>query len=344
MCCDSRTHPARGWRYLGNIRIADRRVRAAIPVKGVSAVKVSVVIPTTLRDSLAAAVRSVRAQRGETELEVIVVVDRSPGTKVDHEVEQSADRLLWSNSIGGAGARNIGIKASSGDLIAFLDDDDEWLPSKIQQQLELASRYRSEVVLASRFIQGQKATNSLSGPLPESIWSSGQGPIEDYLFLRRKPSLGRATIYTSTIMVSASLAKRVPWTTGLRRHQDWDWLMRLTRQPNVYFEFAPEPGAVIWMNTAGSISASKDWQCSLEWVDGWRDELSPKVFVDFIAAQPLRYALQAKSRSGVAECLQRIRNASALPSAGPVLIGLAGLVPRERLVGVLARSKTETPR
>ncbi|WP_082394179.1 glycosyltransferase family A protein [Bacillus sp. JCM 19034] len=37
--------------------------------------------------------------------------------------------------INGAAARNVGIRVSKGEYIAFLDDDDEWLPNKIELQV-----------------------------------------------------------------------------------------------------------------------------------------------------------------------------------------------------------------
>ena len=39
----------------------------------------------------------------------------------------------------GAAARNTGIRYSKGQFIAFLDDDDSWLPTKIERQLEFLS-------------------------------------------------------------------------------------------------------------------------------------------------------------------------------------------------------------
>ena len=35
-----------------------------------------------------------------------------------------------------AGGRNSGILAGSGELVAFCDDDDEWLPTKVEKQVE----------------------------------------------------------------------------------------------------------------------------------------------------------------------------------------------------------------
>mgnify|MGYP006437461733 CR=1 FL=1 len=43
------------------------------------------------------------------------------------------------NNLGPSGARNKGVFESKGEFIAFLDDDDEWLPEKIESQMQFVN-------------------------------------------------------------------------------------------------------------------------------------------------------------------------------------------------------------
>mgnify|MGYP000924639111 FL=1 len=106
--------------------------------------KVSVIIPTYRRpDTLSRAVESVIHQTYKN-IEIIVVDDNVPGDEYRIKTEQTMLRYKeYSNIIyvkhpenrNGAVARNTGIKMASGDYIAFLDDDDEFLPDKITNQV-----------------------------------------------------------------------------------------------------------------------------------------------------------------------------------------------------------------
>lgn len=103
---------------------------------------VSVVIPTHFRsDRLKKAIESVRNQTW-TNLEIIIVSDGYDlaTEHLVHEVKQQDERVKffsYKQSHGGNHARNLGIENSTGQYIAFLDDDDVWYPSKIELQLKL---------------------------------------------------------------------------------------------------------------------------------------------------------------------------------------------------------------
>ena len=102
--------------------------------------KVSVVIPTHDRAHLVGrAIRSVLAQTFQ-DFEIIVVDDCSvDNTKeVVQSLADSRIRYLRHEiNRGGSAARNTGIGAARGEWIAFLDSDDEWLPKKLEKQLEM---------------------------------------------------------------------------------------------------------------------------------------------------------------------------------------------------------------
>lgn len=101
---------------------------------------VSAVITTHNRiDFLKRAVKSVLNQSYDN-IECIVVDDASDdGTKewLDTLADSNIKVVNLNKSFGGNHARNIGIKISRGCYIAFLDDDDFWLPSKIEIQMNV---------------------------------------------------------------------------------------------------------------------------------------------------------------------------------------------------------------
>jgi glycosyltransferase involved in cell wall biosynthesis len=100
---------------------------------------VSVVIPTHNRPELMKrAVESVFAQTYGGQLEVIVVFDAcDPMLPVLTAAPNRSLRAMVNHrSRGLAGARNSGILASAHDFVAFLDDDDHWMPTKLAQQME----------------------------------------------------------------------------------------------------------------------------------------------------------------------------------------------------------------
>ncbi|MCW2240905.1 glycosyltransferase family 2 protein [Azospirillum canadense] len=111
---------------------------------------ISVVIPAhNAATTIARALDSIFAQ-GYDALDIIVVDDCSTDATTA-VVERYAGRGVRLISLkpgrGAAGARNAGIGAARGDLIAFLDADDEWLPGKLHKQVaELAKRPRTILV------------------------------------------------------------------------------------------------------------------------------------------------------------------------------------------------------
>jgi len=110
---------------------------------------ISVVIPTYNRAAvLPRAVGSVLAQK-DADFELIIVDDGSTekqeggrrmadGKKPDSLLHPSSDVRFFrqEKNSGPAAARNLGIKESKGEWIAFLDSDDEWKPGKLKAQLE----------------------------------------------------------------------------------------------------------------------------------------------------------------------------------------------------------------
>jgi glycosyltransferase involved in cell wall biosynthesis len=292
---------------------------------------ISAVVPTVGRPELVRALRSVRAQRSPAHVELIVVYDGEPGTELPAEAVGLTDRVIYTEGrVGGARARNLGIAAATGDMVALLDDDDEWLPHKCEAQLALLQRSPDPActVVAGRQLY-VSPRGAVSRPGPDRLIVDGES-VENYLFRRRPPSGGRPSMYTSSLLCPRELATRIPWDESLVRHQDWDWLVRLGRAPGTYFLQAPEPVVRIHLGSASSISASANWRASLDWANrALRGDRA--VYADFVMAHPLRYAFAARSWTGVRTVVAALRSAKHLPSVGPVVIGLAGMLPRRTI-------------
>lgn len=115
--------------------------------------KFSVVITTKNRhELLEKAIQSVLTQTTGN-VECIVVDDAS--TDGTQERYASDPRIIYvridaKDSRGGNYARNQGVARATGDFIAFLDDDDEWLPNKLEKQLDLFNQYPGSVIFCGR--------------------------------------------------------------------------------------------------------------------------------------------------------------------------------------------------
>lgn len=104
--------------------------------------KVSIVIPTyNAGRKIVRALQSVKKQtawgKGHT-YEILICDDASTDLTLDIARQFLHVRILASekNTGGPNAGRNRGIQGATGDVIAFLDQDDEWLPDKIEKQLE----------------------------------------------------------------------------------------------------------------------------------------------------------------------------------------------------------------
>lgn len=105
---------------------------------------VAVVIPTRDRPAaVARAVASVLQSSYEGEIEALVVFDQTAPSPIPVSAGpgRSLRTLPNARRPGLAGARNTGLLAAQADLVAFCDDDDQWVPEKLYLQVEALRRH-----------------------------------------------------------------------------------------------------------------------------------------------------------------------------------------------------------
>lgn len=188
---------------------------------------VSIVVATRDRpELLRRALRSFLQQERGQVIEIIVVFDRSeidPLEDVRGEMPRGVDLRLEPNTRtpGLAGARNTGILAARGELIAFCDDDDEWNPDKLGRQLDLWDATPEAIAVGTgMIIQTESSARVRHAPervtfadfLDSRIFSI---PSSGFL-LRRSDLLGQVGLVDESL----------PSSYG----EDWDLLLRLTRR------------------------------------------------------------------------------------------------------------------
>lgn len=202
--------------------------------------KVSVVIPTHNRpDLLPRAVRSVLQQTFQ-DLEIIVV-DDSSDTSASEILESFSDQrirvLRNENPKGAAAARNYGIKEASGVFVAFLDDDDEWLPEKLEKQIRLLD-HNPETVAAFCGVRAISENGTF-------LYEHGAGrsgvvrPLEE--------TLSRPFIWTSALVVRSSALRKETFDESLRKNQEWDLEIRLLAEA----PFAAVPDVLVVLHVLG---------------------------------------------------------------------------------------------
>ncbi|MGV2829978.1 glycosyltransferase family 2 protein [Myxosarcina sp. GI1(2024)] len=247
---------------------------------------VSVVIPTHNRPQLVKrAVNSVRAQTLH-ELEIIVVIDGEDPTTIETLAAIAEPRLRivrLSESRGGGAARNMGVANAKGEWIAFLDDDDEWFPTKLERQLAVATTSSHFYPIISCYLTAKTPKGEFTYPkrLP-----TANEHLSEYLLARNSWYFGEGLIQTSTIFTPKKLLQQVPFNENLAKHQDWDWILRVNLLPEVGVTFVTETLAIwyIWEQRQ-TTSSKSNWRNSLAWIDANRHLVTPRAYSSFLIAQ-----------------------------------------------------------
>jgi glycosyltransferase involved in cell wall biosynthesis len=165
-------------------------------------------------------------------IELIVVDDHSP-TPVQEVLERSNIDLdpitvhRHDDNKGGNAARNTGVDLASGDYLAFLDDDDEWVKTKIERQLQYARNTEAGVV----YTGVEQVSN---GKTVATKTSNVTGDVT--IDLLKGNFIGTF----STILMRQDLVEAVGYPDDeFPSWHDWDYYLRLSEETT--FEAVSEP-------------------------------------------------------------------------------------------------------
>jgi glycosyltransferase involved in cell wall biosynthesis len=257
---------------------------------------VSVVIPTLNRPQLVLnAVKSVLQQSFQS-LEVIVIID-GPDPETQTSLASLADPRLRivqnSTNHGSVASRVKGAELAQGEWIAYLDDDDSWMPSKLERQLEVAhqSPYRWPVVSCLSEVCYDDHREIWPRRLPRA-----DEPISEYLFVRNGLFQGEGLMQTSTLLVPRELHDSIPLAERGANHDDWDWILRIAEHPDTGFESVPLPLATWNLQTTHKHLSSAErnrWVGSRDWIRSHRDRVTPLAYSSFLLAEVAARAASA---------------------------------------------------
>ncbi len=198
---------------------------------------VSVIVPAcNCAVYLEEALQSVMDQ-GHEAIEILVIDDGSS----DHTRQVAARfdgpvRLLeTARASSGAGAsRNVGLREAKGELIAYLDGDDVWLPGKLQAQIRCLRNHPESAMVASNFIRwypddsGQWSSPNRHAAATQAQDSDALDPERSGWIYHRL--LLDTMVWTGTVLMRRELADMVgEFREDLRLAQDYDYWIRGSR-------------------------------------------------------------------------------------------------------------------
>jgi glycosyltransferase involved in cell wall biosynthesis len=204
--------------------------------------KISVVIPTyNYGTYLSRAIESVLAQTHPVH-EIIVVDDGSTDdTRATAARFGERIRYIFQENRGLSAARNTGIRAATGEWVAFLDADDWWLPEKIQLQVAAADRDpQTGLVYTAAWTQTPDGAAGLVPATPPArIWPK----------LRYSNCVSNGS---SAMVRRDALLAEGGFDELLTACEDWDMWVRLARKYRFAVVEAPVTMIAVWPQSMSS--------------------------------------------------------------------------------------------
>jgi glycosyltransferase involved in cell wall biosynthesis len=241
---------------------------------------VSVVIPTYGRPELVMRAVGTVLRQSMSDLEVIVVIDgpdRATQAALAGIVDERLRVIVHACNRGPGAARDTGSDAGTAPWIAFLDDDDEWLPSKLSAQLAAAPDEPAVLMTLSRVIG---ATSEFVRP--GQIYDE-QIPVDEWLFDRRTWTKGgESFLQCSSLMMPRALFGVLRFAE-MKQHDDWELVLRAVKQHGYRLVTVAEPLVIYHVpEVRASLSRTHTWRRSIVWALSLRDMLTRRAMSGFL--------------------------------------------------------------
>jgi glycosyltransferase involved in cell wall biosynthesis len=191
--------------------------------------RVSVIVPTRDRPAmLRQALASIRALEGPDISFEILVGDNGQDSQTRNVAEEFGAVYIPVLTKGAGAARNAGLRAATGEFIAFLDDDDVWLPDHIRPQIVmLDSRADLDAVISKA---QSTDSNLIAFDEPWPISDPGVGTA-----LLKKMLGGFFPQIAGLVIKRKVLAHYGEFDNRLLGGQDLDWMLRIARASKLGF-------------------------------------------------------------------------------------------------------------
>jgi glycosyltransferase involved in cell wall biosynthesis len=205
--------------------------------------RVSVIVPTRGRpELLREALASIRAVETPSLTLEILVCDNGDGEGAAPAHEFGA-RYVPVARAGAAAARNAGISAATGEFLAFLDDDDVWLPNHIAPLVALLDARPELTAAVGQTVTTNEDRQPTYAPFPQTLPDHGD-VLQSFLY--EFPQIG-STVTRSSVRETVGLLDESDAADG---DEDWDWHLRIAMQHRV--GFVAQPCVLFRQRTAGT--------------------------------------------------------------------------------------------
>ncbi|HIE4157126.1 TPA: glycosyltransferase family 2 protein [Enterobacter hormaechei] len=250
-------------------------------------------------DALHRALKSVLSQT--VEVSILIVDDGSEQSQkadlVVRELNHRNINVIYNDtSLGGGEARNIGIRNANTKFIAFLDCDDYWDHNKIESQEKMFSELpanSTNVIFSSIRVVDEKLNI-----VKEYCNGSAVKNFSEYVFLQG------GLIQTSSLFLETSLAIRNQFNPNLKRHQDYDFCLKLESQ-GAMFECCDKTYSY-WVVPSDPLIALKkgyDYNLSLDFYNNYKGLMTTRAGYAFLAKVPLWFSIKQKNMKGFVSSL-----------------------------------------
>ncbi len=230
--------------------------------------KISVIIPVfNRRAELKKAIESVLGQTYRN-FEIIVVDDFSDDNPHELINEINDARILYirlQKKSNANVARNVGIKSASGNFIAMLDSDDEWLSHHLERKINYMERTGADGIFGSvKIFNGKTYYEKVSRE-----FNSDEKMI-DYL-------IDGGFAPTPTHFYRSECVRDILFDETLKRHQDWDFSIRFSKK----YKFIPDSQITVVVNWLRSQKKNTDYPSQIKFIQFYEKEMNPALYAKY---------------------------------------------------------------